>query len=479
MSEVAHSPNPPSDRRKYARQRPHSLTYVELDQGNGGIILDASESGISVQAVVSIAEDDLPQIRLKLDDSKAWLQARARVVWTREARKVAGLEFEELCEDSLVKLKDWLSREAWAEPAGAEQVAPPQTEQEERTAVSEAVPDAIEAAEFRSSPLPVDSTNQSGGDLRLSMTGAAISELPLAAKTFAQSILMAPKSAPQIERVEKTPVHAREDEITRAAVRRQNVHRAAPLYVLLFVLAIVSLTAGWAAGRGKFDPAARKLRTWFAPRRSAVRASHLQPLSASLPVSEIEIVDATNRQWTIPLQAVFPAPDLPLPARPVASKAPTREAEPTMNFRIWTLSAPQRSASSEAGTSTGMAPPTVNDRPNSPEIAPIAPGNSNAVPKPEIYKGELQRGILRHRVEPEYPALAREQRISGTVVLDARVGIDGEVRTVNVVSGPQLLIPAAINAVREWRYSPTLLDGKPIETDVRVSLEFHLPSGGE
>ena len=97
------------------------------------------------------------------------------------------------------------------------------------------------------------------------------------------------------------------------------------------------------------------------------------------------------------------------------------------------------------------------------------------VPMPENSAGVLQRGALLHRVEPEYPEIARDQRLSGTVILDAHIGTDGSVRSIRVISGPKLLTAAAENAVREWRYAPTFLDGSPIETDVQISLVFHLP----
>ncbi|MGH9563601.1 MAG: PilZ domain-containing protein, partial [Terracidiphilus sp.] len=118
MSEVlefAHAVTPSNERRQHARQRLRSLTYAELDQGNGGIVLDASESGISVHAVVPLTDDVIPRLRLKLPDASAWLETRARVVWTLDSGKVAGLLFEDLPGPARDQIREWLSSEATSE----------------------------------------------------------------------------------------------------------------------------------------------------------------------------------------------------------------------------------------------------------------------------------------------------------------------------------------------------------------------------
>jgi len=88
----------------------------------------------------------------------------------------------------------------------------------------------------------------------------------------------------------------------------------------------------------------------------------------------------------------------------------------------------------------------------------------------------LQRGALIYHVDPVYPDIARDQNIQGTVKLEVTIGITGVVRSVVAVSGPGLLIEAARSAVRQWRYTPSLLDGKPVEAKEDVSVVFRLPS---
>ncbi len=84
---------------------------------------------------------------------------------------------------------------------------------------------------------------------------------------------------------------------------------------------------------------------------------------------------------------------------------------------------------------------------------------------------------LLHDVAPQYPPEAGRQRIEGTVVLMAVIGKDGCVQDVQVVSGLPLLAQAAIDAVKQWRYKPYLLNGEPVEIDSRITINFTLARG--
>jgi TonB family protein len=88
---------------------------------------------------------------------------------------------------------------------------------------------------------------------------------------------------------------------------------------------------------------------------------------------------------------------------------------------------------------------------------------------------EAAEGILLQRVEPEYPEEARQQRIQGAVALDVRIGSDGAVQDVKVVSGHRALADAAIAAVKQWRFKPQVLKGRPVEMQTRVTLNFRMP----
>jgi protein TonB len=77
-------------------------------------------------------------------------------------------------------------------------------------------------------------------------------------------------------------------------------------------------------------------------------------------------------------------------------------------------------------------------------------------------------------VEPAYPPLARSARVQGQVVLDVVIGKDGAVKSIKAESGHPMLVPAAIDAVKQWRYQPYKLDGKPVEVDTQVLVNFKL-----
>jgi len=79
-----------------------------------------------------------------------------------------------------------------------------------------------------------------------------------------------------------------------------------------------------------------------------------------------------------------------------------------------------------------------------------------------------------YQPNPVYPSLAIAARVQGTVVLEAVIGKDGRVEGLKVVSGPALLIRAALDAVKTWRYQPTLLNGEPVEVQTEISVNFAL-----
>ena len=81
---------------------------------------------------------------------------------------------------------------------------------------------------------------------------------------------------------------------------------------------------------------------------------------------------------------------------------------------------------------------------------------------------------LIHDVAPQYPPEAGRARIEGTVVLMAVIGTDGSVKDVRVENGLPILAQAAIDAVKQWRYKPYMIDGEPVEVDSRITINFNL-----
>jgi len=89
----------------------------------------------------------------------------------------------------------------------------------------------------------------------------------------------------------------------------------------------------------------------------------------------------------------------------------------------------------------------------------------------------VSEGLLVHQVKPNYPALAKQARIQGSVVLQAAIGKDGSIQNLRLVSGHPMLAPAAIEAVKQWKYRPYFLNGEPVEVDTQITVNFTLAGG--
>ena len=86
-------------------------------------------------------------------------------------------------------------------------------------------------------------------------------------------------------------------------------------------------------------------------------------------------------------------------------------------------------------------------------------------------------GLLVRKVNPVYPPLARQARIQGVVILQAQISKDGNIENLQLISGHPMLAPAAIDAVRQWKYRPYLLNGEPVEVETQVQVNFTLSGG--
>jgi protein TonB len=103
--------------------------------------------------------------------------------------------------------------------------------------------------------------------------------------------------------------------------------------------------------------------------------------------------------------------------------------------------------------------------------ATVAGGSDPSAPgRVRISAEALQ--VLSHPVDPNYPLLAREMKVQGSVILDAFIGRDGSIQALKIVSGPTILATAAMEAVRQWRFKPYLQAGQAVETEARITVNF-------
>jgi len=113
---------------------------------------------------------------------------------------------------------------------------------------------------------------------------------------------------------------------------------------------------------------------------------------------------------------------------------------------------------------------------NPPTVIQMKPAEQTAANPPRRIRvsAGVASGLLQHKVPPEYPREAREQNIQGVVILRANIDTQGNVYKLEVVSGDPTLAAAAIDAVKQWKYRPFLLNGEPMEVETQVQVKFTL-----
>ncbi len=178
------------------------------------------------------------------------------------------------------------------------------------------------------------------------------------------------------------------------------------------------------------------------------------------------------------------------PAADSENTAPTHLAEPLKPFNAESLAQrlrPTRPTDIPAAPEVNGAPQVTVSGLNLNAVAPLpapprpaapAPANQPApaadptAPKKVAPGGQIQQAQLIYRKNPDYPRLAQDSGIKGAVELIATIGADGHIRNLKVVRGHPLLQRAAIDAVRQWVYKPTLLNGQPVESQTQIILNF-------
>ena len=168
--------------------------------------------------------------------------------------------------------------------------------------------------------------------------------------------------------------------------------------------------------------------------------------------------------------------------RPFVAPRPThlRIADPAVLADAVILSTPSP-AGVEGGLPGHGGPPcvvcqTVAELPARPAPAPVptVKPQPNAPSAPVHVSSGVQAAKLIHQVKPLYPPLAKQARIQGVVRLEAIISRNGLIQDLRVASGHPLLAPAAVEAVRQWRYQATLLNNEPVEVITQIEVHFTL-----
>jgi protein TonB len=107
-------------------------------------------------------------------------------------------------------------------------------------------------------------------------------------------------------------------------------------------------------------------------------------------------------------------------------------------------------------------------------ISSAAPPPKVAAPQKLRISSGVAEGNLINRVEPQYPQMAKIAHVQGDVVLQALISKNGAIENLRAISGHPILIQAAMDAVKQWRYKPYLLNGEPVEVETTITVKFHM-----
>jgi protein TonB len=222
---------------------------------------------------------------------------------------------------------------------------------------------------------------------------------------------------------------------------------------------------------------------------SLVLQTALVAIALIAPLLHVASLDVPTK---IPLR--IPVQSVDLKAKPEVKAAPhplSRATRPVLNLAVLRAPVtipphvdlspdpPEIASNAAVGPSLAMSglpggifteqappvPPKPAVKPNPPSPPPSAPVRVGI---------GVQAAKLIFGPKPAYPPLARTTRTQGTVKIQAVISRDGAIKNLQVLGGPPLLIPAAIDAVHRWRYQPTLLNGEPVEVITEIDVNFTL-----
>ena len=527
---------PTRDRRLKMRTTLTSRAYVELGGTNGGTVLNISETGMAVAAADLLLIDDyLPHIRLQLPSTQQHIEISARVVWLAESKKSVGIRFVDLTGEARNRISNWLASEALAPefealtPASAESIIPATLE----SFPEEPIGSVFLEQDQRSSPELIAHTASQAS--RIVTPEILDASPPSLAEVLHERVHRNAPVAGFVPRVRTGKVESSVDRIGNSPSRLYVLeiswfHVAAAV----FLLAVISLTVGLTVGRvplGKrpgdtqksivavdatppapFNrPGETTSQTSAPPAAAGSRAE-----SSSAQSLNARPEDSANRVTPIgPASRVTRSltdSDIPeaSPERNGSTALIARNVSPPANSQpAHSPSAASRISGAPANPSPRRAPPATRTplRLSSPSAIlvrgpgdgskpfrltlqeePIAASSSFAMtsqlsvlvaPDPGSavthQPARLQPGGVVSFVWPRYPRSGDRHASSETVKVRTTIGKLGQVLDIKLVNGSTSLLPAAMSAIRQWRYRPTLLNKRPVQVQQDVTIEFLPP----
>ncbi len=531
------SPRSP-ERRRFIRQRVRSLAYVDVVPNNGGIVLNLSEHGLALQAVNPFDETRV-SLRIQPPSSRKRIEATAEITWLSECKREAGLQFLELTEDARSEIAEWVAAEAdigerrplkdapapsAPQPPPKQIVAEPARLREKWSAMlenslseatltnQEVSANSANSPEIRNEPKsqpvaappkrfisvpasasvsnvtvihpPVANRNDTPVNPSVASTlvsrvvefRAPESQLPAAEELFRE----APSPPPPDATGKPVEAPTAMAPMMHAKLLEHFAHRfRKPLSIaaLSACAAVIFLFAGMEIVRQRPTTSPTKSNAQEAVQvPNAASASPLAPNTSSRPSASPSGTShrATEHTTLGAIAGAF--------RRKVSKLGHDEDAQPThraeneepaaAKFASPIVPAPLRPTIPAQNVSVASAPTL----PIAPVTSPrLVTGSPEINPPPPADPQRRSDCYLLYRVEPLYPRAAKERRVEGTVTIHLEIGADGKVQNLRELSGPSLLVPAALEAAREWRFIPALLNGQPVGAEKDVSIVFQLP----
>lgn len=193
------------------------------------------------------------------------------------------------------------------------------------------------------------------------------------------------------------------------------------------------------------------------PRRFLAVPLLAPPPPAALPVAAQRLAEAVSRPELLSATLVAPG-HIPRTISPVVDTAPPGVV-------------PGGNLGAGANGAVGAPWLTAATTPPPPRVRPARPAG------PVRISAGVAAGQLVAPIRPQYPAIAVAARIQGTVVVAATIGTDGRIESLHVVTGPPMLVSAAVEAIRQARYRPWTLNGEPVEVETTINVVFTLGGG--
>lgn len=208
-------------------------------------------------------------------------------------------------------------------------------------------------------------------------------------------------------------------------------------------------------------------------------------LAITIPLLHPEVLpkQALDKMTFLPAPRV--RPPTPPPTPPVRVQTVTNTSAPTAPQTLAPqipTSVAEQFHSDAPGVNAPIIVMAAGTGPNTVPFAPAAPPTPHVVPTPTAPPGPLHisegvlAGNLISPIRAQYPVIARAAHVEGTVIIQATISTTGSITNIHVVSGPLMLQPAALDAIRNARYRPYLLNHQPTEVETTFSINFHLGS---